>query len=140
MGTAERNISSLDYYRLMNLLNEGVGQTKIPADSLHQLYVMLKRAHKIKSEEIPANIVTMNSEVVIRYVISGKTKTFRIVYPYDGEMMDDKECIPVYNPLALSVLGLHEHDMSYSRDGIAEEPLVVDKILYQPEAHKKFDL
>lgn len=140
MSTAERNISSLDYYRLMNLLNEGVGQNKIPADSLHQLYVMLKRAHKIKSEEFPSNIVTMNSEVVVRYVISGKTKTIRIVYPYEGEKADDKECVPVYSPLALSVLGKHEHEMSYSRDGIAEEPVVIDKIIFQPEAHKNYSL
>jgi regulator of nucleoside diphosphate kinase len=142
MGTTERNISSLDYLRLMNLIYNDVGHSTIPAEKLHQLYVLLETAHKIKPEEIPANVVTMNSEITVRYVVSGKTKTIRIVYPPDVTEKDSQDSITVYNPLALSVLGLHEHDMCYSRkgDAEAEEPVIIDKILFQPEAHRIFSL
>jgi regulator of nucleoside diphosphate kinase len=146
MNAAERNISSLDYLRLMNLIYNEVGHSSIPAEKLHQLYVLLETAHKVKSEVIPANVVTMNSEITVRYVVSGKTKTIRIVYPSDSANLNaDKESedlITVYNPLAISVLGLHEHDMCYSRKGEdeAEEPVIIDKILFQPEAHKNYSL
>ena len=146
MSVAERSIASLDYLRLMNLIYNDVEHSTIPAENLHQLYVLLNTAHKIKSEDIPANVVTMNSELTIRFVVSGKTKTVRIVYPADTNAShtagSENNDIPVYSPLALSLLGLQEHDMCYSRkeDAIAEEPVVIDKILFQPEAHRNFNL
>jgi regulator of nucleoside diphosphate kinase len=144
MGATVRNISSLDYLRLINLINNEVGHTAIPAESLHQLYLMLKTSRKIKSDSIPENIVTMNSNVVIKYVRSGKTKTVKIVYPDDPGLsatsQDIDVNIPVYNPLALSILGLKEHDVCFSGKGIDEEQVMIDKILFQPEAHRLFNL
>jgi transcription elongation GreA/GreB family factor len=144
MGATVRNISSLDYLRLINLINNEVGHTAIPAESLHQLYLMLKTSRKIKSDSIPENIVTMNSNVVIKYVRSGKTKTVKIVYPDDPGLSannrDIEDNISVYNPLALSILGLKEHDVCFSGKGIDEEQVMIDKILFQPEAHRLFNL
>jgi len=144
MGAAKRNISSLDYLRLINQIYNDVGQPAIPAENLHQLYLLLETAHKIKSEEIPDDIVTMNSDVVIKYMHSGVTKTVRIVYPEGNasvkENSDTKDNIPVYNPLAISLLGLREHDICFSRQGEAEVLVMIDKILFQPEAHKIFNL
>ena len=144
MGDTVRNISSLDYLRLINLLYNDVGQTAIPAESLHQLYLMLETARKIKSESMPDNVVTMNSNVVIKYVRSGKTKTIKIVYPNDPGLAktneDIEDSIPVYNPLAMSILGLKEHDICFSGRGSDEEPVIIDKILFQPEAHRLFNL
>ena len=144
MGASARNISSLDYIRLINQINSDIGQSAIPAENLHQLYLMLKSAHKIKSESIPDNIVTMNSNVVIRYVQSGETKTVRIVYPGNQNTVDSnpdsENNITVYNPLAISILGLKEHDICFSKNGKTEEPVMIDKILFQPEAHRLFNL
>lgn len=144
MGTAERNISSLDYLRLINLITNDVGQSAIPAENLHQLYLVLETSHKVKSEEIPDNVVTMNSDVVIKYVQSGLTKTVRIVYPADYAPLEKNAGsagnINVYNPLAISLLGLKEHDICFSCEGEAEEMVLIDRILFQPEAHKIFSL
>jgi len=143
MGATARNISSLDYLRLINLIYNDVGHEAIPAESLHQLYLMLETSHKIKSESIPDNIVTMNSNVVIKFVRSGETKTVKIVYPDDPSLsrsQDSENNIPVYNPLAISILGRKEHDVCFSRRGVDEEPVMIDKILFQPEAHKLFNL
>jgi len=144
MGTAERNISSLDYLRLINQIYNDVGQSAIPAGNLHQLYLMLQTAHKVKSEEIADNVVTMNSDVVIRYMRSGITKTIRIVYPADSLQFqnnsDPEDKITVYNPLAISMLGMREHDICSSGSQESDEPVLIDKILFQPEAHKNFNL
>jgi len=142
MGATARNISSLDYLRLINLIYNDVGQGTIPAENIHQLYLMLETSHKIKSESIPDDIVTMNSNVVIKFVRSGETKTIKIVYPDDPGLIKDQdsETIPVYNPLAISILGRKEHDVCFSRRGDEEEPVLIDKILFQPEAHKLFSL
>jgi regulator of nucleoside diphosphate kinase len=144
MGTSERNITSLDYLRLINLITNDVGQSAVPAENLHQLYLVLETSHKVKSEEIPDNIVTMNSDVVIKYMQSGITKTIRIVYPTDnvpsGKNIGSDDKITIYNPLAISMLGLKEHDICISRRGIIEEPVMIDKVIFQPEAHKIFSL
>lgn len=141
MGASTRNIASLDYIRLINQINSDIGQKEIPAENLHQLYLMLKSAHKVKSDHIPHDIVTMNSNVVIRYVQSGETKTVRIVYPGSQETPEQgQESITAYNPLAISILGLKEHDVCFSRMGETEEPVMIDKILFQPEAHRLFNL
>lgn len=142
MGVASRNISSLDYLRLINLIYNEVGHETIPADSLHKLYLMLETSQKIKSESIPDNVVTMNSNVVIKFVRTGETKTIKIVYPQDAglEMGQESVNVPVYNPLALSILGRKEREICYSGQGQDEEPVLIDKILFQPEAHKLFNL
>jgi regulator of nucleoside diphosphate kinase len=142
MGATTRNISSLDYLRLINLIYNDVGQETIPAENIHQLYLMLETSHKIRSESIPDNIVTMNSNVVIKFVRSGETKTIKIVYPDDPGLVknQDSETIPVYNPLAISILGRKEHEICFSRRGMEEELVLIDKILFQPEAHKLFNL
>lgn len=142
MGATARNISSLDYLRLINQIHHDVGQEAVPAENLHKLYLMLETSRKIKSEIIPDNIVTMNSNVVIKFVRSGETKTIKIVYPDDQGMIknQDSETIPVYSPLAISILGRKEHELCFSRRGEDEEPVLIDKILFQPEAHKLFNL
>jgi regulator of nucleoside diphosphate kinase len=144
MGAAERNISSLDYLRLINQIYNDVGQSAIPAENLHQLYLVLETARKIKSEEIPDNIVTMNSDVAIRFIHSGITKTIRIVYPADCTIPEansvSENKITVYNPLAISMLGMKEQDICFSRKGEVDEPVLIDKILFQPEAHKIYNL
>jgi transcription elongation GreA/GreB family factor len=93
---------------------------------------------------MPENVVTMNSNVVIKYVRSGKTKTVRIVYPNDPGLTrtnhEMEDSIPVYNPLAISILGMKEHDVCFSGKGEEEEPVMIDKILFQPEAHRLFNL
>jgi transcription elongation GreA/GreB family factor len=138
MGATVRNISSLDYLRLINLIYNDVGHQEIPAESIHQLYLMLETAHKVKSDSIAENVVTMNSNVVVKFIRSGETKTVKIVYPDDPNA--DNASIPVYNPLAISILGHKEHDICFSRNGMAEEPVIIDKILFQPEAHRLFNL
>lgn len=142
MGATVRNIASLDYLRLINLLNNDVGQDDIPAESLHQLYLMLETSRKVKSESIPEDIVTMNSNVVIKFIRSGETRTVKIVYPNDPglENSQNSDNIPVYNPLAISILGHKEHDICFSRSGQGEEPVIIDKVLFQPEAHRLFNL
>jgi regulator of nucleoside diphosphate kinase len=140
MGTTVRNIASLDYLRLINLIYNDVRQQEIPCENLHHLYLMLETARKVKSESIPQNIVTMNSNVVVKFVRSGEVKTVKIVYPNDPSLNKAENSIPVYNPLAISILGHREHDICFSKSGAGEEPVIIDKILFQPEAHKLYNL
>ncbi len=144
MSAAERNIASLDYLRLINQIYSDVGQSEVPAENLHQLYLVLETAHKVKSENIPDNIVTMNSNVVIKYMRSGITKTIRIVYPGNDSdqesARDSQNNVSVYDPLAISMLGLKEQDICFSRLEQGEEMVLIDKILFQPEAHRLFNL
>jgi transcription elongation GreA/GreB family factor len=139
----DRIISSLDYQRLINQIGYDIGNNTIPMDQLHHLYLLLLGASKVKSENIKRDVITMHSNVEIQYLRSKQKKKVRIVYPGEklSETDQEDQYINIYEPLAIAMLGLKEHDMFVTGDDTHEsEPVLVEKILFQPEAHRLFKL
>ena len=76
-------ISELDYSRIDNLLRTTAG---IATNIKSALLTELERAELVAPEQIPANVVTMNSQVKFSVISTGVTFTLKLVYPKD---MDD---------------------------------------------------
>ena len=144
MRTAERNISELDYVRLMGQIQDDLEQQDVPPCCLHRLYMLLRSARRYKPEEIPQNVVTMNSDIMVRYIRSGAKKVIRIVYPAEHfltETIQDKDAdVVVYEPQALEVLGRKVNDIYFDQQGNRTEAVVIEKVLFQPEARRLFNL
>lgn len=143
MSTATRNITELDYIRLMNLLQDDLGQPAVPPESLHRLYLLLNTAQRCRPEEIQEETVTMNSDILIRYTRSGLKSIIRIIYPAEQNRYDNQQdkvkYLPVYEPMALGILGCKVDDVYYDRQK-NDEPVVIEKVLFQPEARRLFNL
>jgi regulator of nucleoside diphosphate kinase len=98
---------------------------------------VLERAVIVDSREIPANVVTMNSQATLVDESSGEQMTWTVVYPPDADFAHGR--LNVFSPVGLALLGAkrgeHIHFMPPSG---AEKVLKLEKILYQPEAADDF--
>ena len=122
-------ISELDYARIESLLQVSAG---IPANIKTALETELD-----EPEKMPANVVTMNSQVKFSVISSGATFTLKLVYPKD--MDDSGDRISILAPVGSAMLGLKEGDEINWPDGNGGMLQVrIEAIEYQPERAGEF--
>lgn len=122
--TGERLLTELDFTRLNNL--RGGQLPPELADTLDALDL-------VPSREVPANVVTMYSQVILEDVASGKRQKLTLCYPADAE--PHLGFISVLSPVGASLLGQRVGAIARWRtpNGDACEAEVVE-LLFQPEA------
>jgi regulator of nucleoside diphosphate kinase len=92
----------------------------------------------VDSRHVPADVVTMNSEAIVRDLSTGETETLRVVFP--GSAAPRKGAISVLAPLGLALLGTRAGDeIDWEMPGGARR-LRVESVTYQPEAAGRFDV
>jgi regulator of nucleoside diphosphate kinase len=100
---------------------------------------VLTRAVIVDSREIPANIVTMNSQATLVDEASGEQMTWTVVYPPDADFSHGR--LNVFSPAGLALLGAKRGErIRFTPPSGTEKVLRVEKILYQPEAADNFSL
>lgn len=122
-------ISEVDYTRIDNLLQSSSG---VPANIKAALQTELERADLVSPQEIPADVVTMNSRVKFSVISTGATFTLKLVYPKD--MDDSGDNISILAPVGSAMLGLKEGDeieWPDSKGGMLQ--VRIESIEYQPE-------
>lgn len=120
-----RIFSEIDYYRLQGLLTrEHLTALTSLASRLRQLRRLLKRGLLYPCKSIPANLVTMNSEVLLRSQ-RGTEFRVRLVYPKDADRKERK--VSVLSALGLALIGRIEGEQVSSA-------MVIEQIVYQPES------
>ena len=92
---------------------------------------LLARARVVRSDAIPPDVVTMNSQVGLLDESSGERQIVCIVFPADARR--GAGLLSVLDPLALQLLGASPgHVIEHaSPDGVHR--LRIERIVYQPE-------
>ena len=88
--------------------------------------------------DIPSDIVTMNSVVEFKFIITGKTEIIQIVYPDKENMKENK--ISILSSLSTALIGNRVKDIIEWNKQSTMTELLIDRILYQPEASDDFPL
>ena len=122
-------ITRLDLQRLENLLDSleefGPGAQALQAE--------LDRADVVAPEEIPPNVVTMNSTVQFTIVETGKEFCLTLVYPRDMDGSADR--LSIFAPVGSALLGLSVGDeLAWPGPGGKPMTVKVKQIVYQPES------
>ncbi len=122
-----------DDARKLRTLLVGVRERSVrDREHLQQLDDELDRARVVPASEIPANVVTMNSELALRDLDTGEEMVFRVVFP--SEANADQHRISVLAPLGTAVLGYRAGDaIEWVVPGRTRR-VRIDSVLYQPEA------
>lgn len=121
-------VSSLDYERLSALLAGEAGHS----ETGRALEAELDRADIVEPEQMPANVVTMNSRVRFR-LDNGEEKELTLVYPHDAD--DTPRHISVLAPIGSALLGMSVgQSMDWPLPGGGHTVLTIDAVTYQPEA------
>ena len=98
----------------------------------------LSKAEIVPSEKIDKDVVTMNSEVKLFFEKYSKEQSFKIVYPQDANLKENK--ISIFSPIATALIGYKIGDeIEWIVPGGMTKIKIVD-LIYQPEAAGDFDL
>lgn len=120
----ERLLSALDHRRLSHL----------PGQALQDL---LDAAELLPSRQLPADVVTMNSEVEVLGPQPGQRQRLTLCYPADAR--PELGRISVLSPVGLSLLGRAVGEqVSWQAGHGAIGSLVIQALPYQPEASGDF--
>ena len=124
--------SSRILYHIQDSLHNS--QSNPSPDVLHHLYLMASVGKKYKPNEIPGNVVTMNSELILNLEDRKKQK-IRIVYPEDITFSYDRS---IYSPLGKACIGAKENSYIFYEDEAGKTWAYIEKIVFQPEREKIF--
>ncbi|XPF93835.1 nucleoside diphosphate kinase regulator [Colwellia sp. RE-S-Sl-9] len=129
-------ISSIDAERLDRLIDT-LDEKSYP--NLDDLIVELSRANIVLPEQVPANVVTMNSTIVFTVASTEKEFSLTLVYPKD--LANKGNNISILAPVGSALLGLSEGDeISWPKPGGGNLLVKVSKVTYQPERSGHFQL
>jgi regulator of nucleoside diphosphate kinase len=128
-------ITEFDSMRLRTLLATGRSPgSPINAD-LDKLQNLLESAEMVAPQSVPADVVTMNSQVQLKDDEGNAEMTLSLVFPADAvrETEFEKMNVSVLTPIGLSILGRRKGDTVEGR-------IRVHELLYQPEAAGDYHL
>ena len=120
----ERLLTEIDFARLNKLSG-----TPFPPE----LVDTLDSLDLVPSLEIPPDVVTMYSQVIVEDLASGQQRKLTLCYPRDSK--PDLGFISVLSPVGASLLGLRVGNLARWRTPGGEDCAArVIALLYQPEA------
>ncbi|KMQ49832.1 Regulator of nucleoside diphosphate kinase [Chitinispirillum alkaliphilum] len=130
-------ITELDMKRLSGLITrEGV--TGSEKEYMKKLKSELDRAKVVKPQEIPPDVITMNSKVKLRELDTGDEMVIQLVFPANADVSEDR--ISVLAPIGTALIGYKVGDTIEWDVPKGKIELIVEEILYQPESEGNYEL
>ena len=127
-----------DYTRIYKAITDAKNSKTINSNEAEKLLSELSKAEIVPSEKIDKDVVTMNSEVKLFFENTQKEQSFKIVYPQDANLIENK--ISIFSPIATALIGYKIGDeIEWIVPGGMTKIKIVD-LIYQPEAAGDFDL
>ena len=126
MTSNEIIITDVDLQRLLHVLD----LHDTPASDA--LATELHRAVVVTRANVPADVITMNSEVTYEDCVTAQRRTVRVVYPKDADATNGR--VSVLAPIGSALLGLRiGQEIEWQVPTGTKRIRVVD-VRYQPEA------
>jgi regulator of nucleoside diphosphate kinase len=122
----------------MTRLRALIASTKTTRDDLSILRNELDQASLVEPEDIPRDVITMNSQARLLDLEDQEEMTFTLVFPENASIEHDR--ISVLAPIGTAMLGQREGEEFEWEVPAGRIRLKVVKVLYQPEASKHYHL
>ena len=132
------HITELDYDRLTGLIDRTRESNGVDREYLNKLETELDRGEIVDPKDIPANVVTMRSQVRLKDLVSGESNTYSLVFPTEADFARGK--ISVLAPIGTAILGYRQGDTIEWPVPSGLRRLKIEEILYQPESAGDHDL
>jgi len=126
-------ITDNDMRRLRELIMVARQFKKEEEKYLQDLEAELNRGKIIKSQDIPQDIITMNSEVHLRDLNTKEEITYQLVFPDQADASQGR--VSILAPIGMALLGYSVGDIIEWKVPAGVAKLQVEKIIYQPEAN-----
>lgn len=137
METRKIRITENDLKKLREAISEASRNEYRNSIYVRQLEAELDRAEIVDPRQMPPDVVTMNSKVVLTDLAVGEQMVLKLVYPEDSTT--DDENVSVLAPIGTAMIGYRVGDSFEWDTPGGKSKLRVDQILYQPESNGIFD-
>jgi len=124
-------ITDNDFEVLRRLVAGRREQNSTDREHLDMLQDELDRAEVVRPDELPRDVITMNSEVRVQDLDSGEVRTYRLIFPMQSRTDNS---ISVLAPIGTAMLGYRVGDVIEWRVPKGIRRLKVLEVVFQPEA------
>lgn len=127
-------INRLDAERLQRLIDDASAKDQAVADMLEN---ELSRGVVVDPQEIPENVVSMNSQIQFTDLTRDKQMIRTLVYPH--ALSSTADGLSVMAPIGASLIGLKVGDIiDWPLPNNSQTLLRIDAVLWQPEREGQF--
>jgi len=138
MGERTIYVTEFDQKRLGNLLSGARSLNEKDRVCLTRLEQELEWAQVVSPQEIPGDVVTMNSQARIRDLNSNEEMVFTVVFPTEADY--ERGRLSVIAPIGTALLGYRAGDIVEWEVPGGVRRLKIEQVLYQPEAAGDYHL
>ena len=131
-------ITKNDFKRLQEILDGSVVIHARDRGDLSALTEEMKRATIVEAHDIPDKVVTMNTKLRLVDMDTKKSLEMTVVFPQDADVDTGK--ISVISPVGTAVLGYSEGDAVEWEVPAGKRHLLIESVIYQPEAAGDFNV
>lgn len=131
-------ITDHDMNRLEELLEVASAVNIRDNKHLEELAKELEKAEVVESTAIPANVITMNSVVLLKDLETGEERRFTLVFPRQANIEQNK--VSILAPVGTAMIGCRIGHVIVLNAPAGQRKMRVEKILYQPEAAGDYHL
>lgn len=122
----------------LEALSDRLGQKHPAPPMLDALERQLDQAVVVKPEEVPPDVVTMNSRVRVSDPATQEALDLTLVFPSMTAI--DEGRISVLAPMGLALLGSREGELIEWSTPRGTRRLRVERVVFQPEASGQFEM
>ena len=131
-------LTTEDYQRLEMLLTSNLARLVDDSVRLDELRTEMGRARVVPRQEVPNDVVTMNSTVALRDLETNELETYTLVYPDRADIANHK--LSVLAPIGTAILGYRVGDELRWRVPDGWRRLKIEEVTFQPERDRAFHL
>lgn len=125
-------VTDFDMKRFKWLLNNSARFDAMYKKHLKQLEEELINAIVVDPKDIPPDVVTMHTTFSIRDLVTNKESEYTLVFPFDADI--EKKKLSILAPIGVAVIGYRVGDeVEWDVPG-GKRRILIEKIIYQPEA------
>lgn len=124
-------VTKYDHRRLEDLLTSDFAQVIESKAYLKDLELELHRAKVVDADNVPDDVVTMNSTVRFRDVDTDEVETYTLVFPEQANIAANR--LSILAPIGTAILGYRVGDVVRWQVPGGRRRLKIEAVLCQPE-------
>lgn len=125
-------ITEKDYQRLEEFIDNSKMSGRYDRDKLAGLEEELENCQIVSSQDMPPNVVTLNSRFRFRDLGSDQDRIATLVFPGSANLSEGR--ISVASPVGTAILGYAAGDIIEWEVLAGKKLFRIEEVIYQPEA------
>lgn len=131
MLLCRKQLPSQDRRRLTQTLQQLSSSRFEYSAAVDALRTLLRRSEDLPGEDVPGDMITMDSRFIVSHADTGEHRTYALVYPEQEAPWLGR--VSVVSPMGLALLGAREGEDICWLSATVPEVVRVERVLYQPQ-------